>query len=186
MPPIFYIMGPSGAGKDSLLRFARARLAPEQKIAFAHRYITRPPDSDDENHVALSDTEFEARRAADLFAYHWQASGFRYGIGIEIDGWRRAGFIVVLSGSRAHFATLRPCPSDIVPVLVTAPPMVLSARLLRRGRETEDAVERRLQRAENYSVESPGIIVIDNSGPLDRAGFLFLDLLHRAASSLRR
>ncbi len=46
MAPLIYIyvMGPSGAGKDSVLDRARALLSVNATIAFAHRYITRPSD----------------------------------------------------------------------------------------------------------------------------------------------
>ena len=44
-PPLVYVMGPSGAGKDFILRFARANINPAEKIAFAHRYITRAPET---------------------------------------------------------------------------------------------------------------------------------------------
>src|SRR5260221_12325862 len=106
-------MGPSGAGKDSVLQFARAALSADERFAFAHRYITRPPDAGGENHVSLSEPEFETRRVAGLFTFHWHAHGFRYGIGIEIEAWRRAGFLVVVSGSRQHFRTLAPNAASV-------------------------------------------------------------------------
>ena len=59
-PPLVYVMGPSGAGKDTLLRAARARLEGGD-VFFAHRYITRDPVPGDENFIALSPAEFEAR-----------------------------------------------------------------------------------------------------------------------------
>lgn len=42
---LVYVMGPSGAGKDSVLNRARAMLSADLPILFAHRYITRPADS---------------------------------------------------------------------------------------------------------------------------------------------
>ncbi|MCD6074356.1 MAG: phnN, partial [Rhodospirillales bacterium] len=136
LPPIVYVMGPSGAGKDSLLRFARINLGPSDRIAFAHRYITRPPDVAGENHIALTREEFELRRAADLFALHWSAHDTLYGIGLEIDAWRQQGLLVIINGSRQHFATLPADPATIIPVLVTATPNILAARLAGRGRES--------------------------------------------------
>src|SRR5688500_10000865 len=88
--PIVYVMGPSGAGKDTLLRYARERLE-GQPVAFAHRYITRPSTSGDENHVALTLAEFHARRAHGLFIMEWEAHGLSYAIGREIEAWRQAG-----------------------------------------------------------------------------------------------
>jgi ribose 1,5-bisphosphokinase len=120
LAPLVYVMGPSGAGKDSLLRFARTRVAGIHPIAFAHRYITRPPTPGDENHIALSEPEFDLRRSRGLFAMDWRAHGLRYGIGIEIDLWRKAGFVVVVSGSRAHFAVSLETSENVVPVLITA------------------------------------------------------------------
>ena len=52
--PLVYVMGPSGAGKDSVLDRARTMLSVEAPVAFAHRYITRPADIGGENHVALT------------------------------------------------------------------------------------------------------------------------------------
>jgi len=98
---LIVVMGPSGVGKDTLLRLARAQLA-GGAIQFAHRYITRP-EHGDENFVALSEPEFAARSARGLFALDWRAHGFHYGIGAEIDLWRRAGCAVVFNGSREHF-----------------------------------------------------------------------------------
>ena len=182
MPPVFWIMGPSGSGKDSVLRFARARLTPDRKVAFAHRYITRPSASGDENHIALSDAEFEARRAAGLFAYDWQANGFRYGIGIEIVAWRQAGFTVVVNGSREHFQKLQSRPPELRAVLITASAALLGERLVGRGRETGDAIARRLQRAADYAIDDPAVVVIENAARLDEAGARLLSLLHDAAS----
>ena len=51
-------MGPSGAGKDSILDRARVLTLPGTPVVFAHRYITRPAGSGGENHVALSAAEF--------------------------------------------------------------------------------------------------------------------------------
>ncbi len=100
---LVYVMGPSGAGKDSVLSRARALLPPEAPVVFAHRYITRPADTGGENHVAVTRAEFAMRRAHGLFAYHWGAHGNDYGVGREIHDWRAAGLTVVVSGSRDHF-----------------------------------------------------------------------------------
>ena len=162
-------MGPSGAGKDSVLRFARHALAPGLKVAFAHRYITRPMDPSGENHIALSSEEFDLRRAAGLFTFHWHAHGVSYGIGTEIESWRGAGFVVVVSGSREHFQGLRRDALDIRPVLITAPPALLERRLINRGRDSASSVTARLERGGAYgAIENA--LVIENSGPLSEAG----------------
>ncbi|HEX9463787.1 MAG TPA: phosphonate metabolism protein/1,5-bisphosphokinase (PRPP-forming) PhnN [Alphaproteobacteria bacterium] len=176
-------MGPSGAGKDAVLHFAREAIGPDHRVAFAHRYITRPTDPGGENHVALSPAEFGTRRAAGLFAFDWQAHGISYGIGVEIEAWRKAGLVVVVSGSREHFRTLDPTALGIVPVLITAPASILRQRLMDRGRDSESSVAERLGRAEAHAIDDPAVTVIDNSGPLDQAGRRLVELLGRLAAS---
>ena len=174
--PLVYLMGPSGVGKDSLLRFARARIAGAYPIAIAHRYITRPPTPDDENHIALSEPEFEMRRSRGLFAMTWEAHGHRYGIGIEIEQWRDAGLLVVISGARRHFIADLQRTRDIVPVLVTANAEAIAARLAARGREQGAALQERMQR-ERAPIDHPRLVTLDNSGPLEHAGQRLVDLL---------
>ncbi|MBV8262011.1 MAG: phosphonate metabolism protein/1,5-bisphosphokinase (PRPP-forming) PhnN, partial [Paraburkholderia sp.] len=100
---LIYVMGPSGAGKDTLLRYARGRLARES-VVFAHRYITREDSGGGggENHIALTEAEFETRSQRGLFALQWRSHALRYGVGVEIDQWMALGCTVVVNGSRAY------------------------------------------------------------------------------------
>ncbi|MCF8531630.1 MAG: phosphonate metabolism protein/1,5-bisphosphokinase (PRPP-forming) PhnN [Reyranella sp.] len=167
--PLFYVMGPSGAGKDSVLARARALLSADASAVFAHRYITRPPEASGENHVALSASEFALRRAHGLFAFHWQAHGNHYGIGREIHAWRKAGLTVVVSGSREHFLNVAGVDPDTYPILITASAERLRERLVARGREDAAGAARRLERSDAYDVHDPRLITISNDGPLDKA-----------------
>ena len=167
--PLFYVMGPSGAGKDSVLARVRALLPPDAPIIFSHRYITRPPEAPGENHVALTEPEFALRRSHGLFAFHWQAHGNHYGIGREIHAWRKAGLTVVVSGSREHFQNVAGGDPDTYPVLITAPVELLRERLAARGRESEAAASLRLDRSDAYDIHDPRLITIVNDGPLDDA-----------------
>ena len=176
---LVYVMGPSGAGKDSVLGHARSLLPPGAPVVFAHRYITRPADSGGENHVALSREEFATRRAYGLFAYHWNAHGNDYGVGREIHDWRAAGLTVVVSGSRDHFLRTGGLDSQARPVLITAPAERLRQRLAGRGRESAIEAAERLQRADAYEVDDPRLVTIVNDGSLDDAAAVFLRLLAR-------
>ena len=175
--PIVYVMGPSGAGKDSVLERARGMLSVEAPVAFAHRYITRPADVGGENHVALSRAEFALRRAHGLFAFHWQAHGNDYGIGREIEAWRAAGLTVVVSGSREHYEKIAGSDAELHPVLITAALDKLRARLSARGRETTAATASRLARSEAYTVSDARLVTIVNDGALDAAAEAFVRLL---------
>ncbi|HZB93172.1 MAG TPA: phosphonate metabolism protein/1,5-bisphosphokinase (PRPP-forming) PhnN [Stellaceae bacterium] len=172
------IMGPSGAGKDTLIAYARARSDPA-RVFFAHRYITRPAASGGENHVALSEAEFRARRDAGLFALSWESHGFAYGIGRELDLWLAAGVTVVANIARAAWDDAARSYPRLSGVLVTAAPAVLAHRLAARGREDEAAIAERLAR----EVPLPphlALHTLDNSGDIAVAGDALLRLLATA------
>jgi ribose 1,5-bisphosphokinase len=174
--PLVYVMGPSGAGKDTLLKAARAQLE-GKGFAFAHRYITRDPVPGDENFVSLSAAEFAERRAAGLFAFAWHARGVDYAIGREIFAWRDAGLTVVVSGSRADFLGGAPALAGARPVSIDASPAAIAQRLAERGRESAAQIAERIARAAEMNVEIPGIVRIDNSGDLADAIAAFVAAL---------
>ncbi|KVE28067.1 ribose-phosphate pyrophosphokinase [Burkholderia singularis] len=173
-------MGPSGAGKDSVLAYARQRVQ-RAPVTFAHRYITRARDGH-ENHVELSRDEFAARARFGCFAFEWASHGLRYGIGIEIDAWLAAGCVVVVNGSRAQLeAALARYPRMRV-AHVDAAPHVLAKRLAARGRETADEIDARLARSVEWTVPAgTALTAIDNSGPLEAAGTALIELLRSLA-----
>ena len=181
---LIYVVGASGAGKDSVLRWVRQRHPPG--VAFAHRYITRPAEPGGENHVALSNGEFATRLAAGSFALWWEANGLRYGIGREIELWRGAGLDVVVNGSRAHLAAALTTQPDLLPVLISAPAGHIADRLARRGREDAAGQSRRMERNASLSATSaPGMVVIDNGGELSDAGQALLAVLARGEGDAR-
>lgn len=178
---LIYVMGASGVGKDSLMREVRPQLS-GSGFLFAHRYITRPASAGGENHVALTREEFQLRLASGFFALHWESHGNRYGIGREIDLWLAAGRHVVMNGSRAYLPTARERYPSLLPVLVTVAREALRARLVARGRESEEEIRRRIERAEEYAPEEEDCLRIDNSGVLDDAAHLLVDALHAAVT----
>jgi ribose 1,5-bisphosphokinase len=178
---VVYVMGPSGAGKDSVLRYARRELDGRYPVLFAHRYITRPQGDDIEDYIALSPGEFELRLAHGLFAFDWDAYGWRYGIGAEVDLWCAAGLTVVVDGSRQHFLKHRAALTQVLPVLITAPAETLKQRLIARERETPAAIEKRLERSAALQPVAPTLVTIDNGGPLEVAGSAFATLLRQLA-----
>lgn len=184
MPNVFYVIGASGAGKDSLLRFAREQQPPGAPVAFAHRYITRPAHSAGENHVELSNDEFQTRLEHGCFAMHWESHGLRYGIGVEIRHWLQQGMHVVLNGSREYLDKAAADFSNLVPVLIQVDASVLQERLSGRGRETPNQIKQRLRRHAQFErqVEHPGLVCIDNSSDLSAAGQQLLDLLTSSAT----
>jgi ribose 1,5-bisphosphokinase len=169
------VMGPSGAGKDTLIAYVRARSDPT-RVLFAHRYITRPTEGGGENHVALSAAEFAARREAGLFALAWESHGFSYGLGVELDLWLGAGLTVVANLARAAWDEAARRYPGLSGVLVSARPEVLAARLAARGREDAAEIAERLRR-EVALPDSAAIHRLDNSGEVAAAGEALLRLI---------
>lgn len=174
---VFYVMGPSGSGKDSLLEaLRRHRMDPDLPLVIAHRYITRAAAAGGENHIALTEQEFSLRLARGCFALHWESHGLRYGVGVEIECWLRAGLQVVLNGSRGALPMAKARFPNIVTVLIDVAPEVLRQRLLGRGRESEDAIQARLQRASQFAGTSNCDFRLDNTGPIESTRDAFLCL----------
>ncbi|CAG9197517.1 ribose 1,5-bisphosphate phosphokinase [Paraburkholderia sabiae] len=173
---LIYVVGPSGAGKDSLLHFAREHVA-GTSVVFAHRYITRETGHN-ENHIALTREEFTARSAQGLFALEWSSHELHYGIGIEIDAWLERGCTVVVNGSRAYLARALKRYQHLEVVHIHAAPHILAQRLSTRGRETAEQVAARLARQAPFTLpDGAHLTHIDNSGSLEEAGLAFVDVL---------
>ena len=135
------IVGPSGAGKDTLIRGA---LLARPDLRLVRRVITRPTEAGGEDFEGVSPEDFSRRVAGGDFALHWEAHGLRYGLPkaqIETPG------DVIFNGSRAALPlAIRAFPGLSV-ILVTAPTSVLADRLAQRGRETAADIRARLDRA---------------------------------------
>lgn len=178
---LIYVVGPSGSGKDSLLRYARERLADDPGVVFAHRYITRAADAGGENHVALTPAEFASRQRNRLFELAWQSHGHSYGIGIEINQWLTKGATVVVNGSREYLAEASRRFPELLAVAIDVPTEVLRERLLARGREDPSSIEQRLERHRKMQSQCQTGQVITNDGPLERAGEALVALLREHA-----
>jgi ribose 1,5-bisphosphokinase len=179
MAELYYVIGPSGAGKDSILNYARQHMMPSKSVVFAHRYITRPADAGAENHIALSHQEFECRAQMGCFAMKWLSHNNGYGIGIEIKQWLEMGLSVVVNGSRAYLEEAMRDYPKLVPVLITARPDILRSRLQSRGRESREEIESRVLQAIalDQNTQYPNLAVIHNEGTLAEAGNRFIALI---------
>lgn len=168
---LFYLVGPSGSGKDSILRYFRQHLSEQcvQPVTVSHRYITRASDSN-ENSVSLSEEEFRLRLDKELFAMHWQANGFDYGIGKEIELWMKAGVSVIVNGSRAYLPKAQSLwGKKLHSISVNVSDEVLEQRLRQRNRESEGEIQLRLQRHKRLQPESSTDSVVVNNSSVENA-----------------
>ncbi len=161
---------------------ARRALASGSDCLFAHRYITRPANAGEENHVALSEEEFSIRLDADLFAMHWSSHGFSYGIGVEIEQWLDRGMTVVVNGSRAYLPEALTLYRKLVPILIEVPEALLRQRLIDRGRESIGDIEQRLKRNRTLRTQIQPSRIILNDGSLSSAGDKLVALIRSLGS----
>ena len=171
------VVGPSGVGKDSLIDGARRILADGPDVVFPKREITRSADAGAEDHVAVTENQFHARRDLDAYLLSWGAHGLWYGIPSEVLGDLRSGRVVVINASRSVIDEARSRFPRLRIISVNADDETLRRRLGARGREQTDQVERRLERARAFRVEGPDVIEFPNDGPLGEAVTRFADLL---------
>lgn len=158
--------------------YAREFLAHDSRMVFAHRYITRPHDAGGENHVALSETEFEVRVQRNLFSLHWYSHGMRYGIGCELNQWLAKDLTVILNGSRAYLQEACRNYPELVPLLIEVSPAILHTRLHGRGRESTDQIEFRLKRAHEFEkLQHAKLLRFCNDAPLAETGPAFVELV---------
>ena len=169
---LFLVVGPSGAGKDTLIAAARQRL-PGEAYLFARRVVTRPAEVGAEAHEPATAAEFAALAQAGGFALRWSAHGLCYGIRTDIAEALAAGRHVVANVSRRIVAPARARFAPLAVVEVTAAPEVLAQRLAARGREGAASIAERLARADAVPVEGP-VRRIDNSGDLAAAADAFV------------
>jgi ribose 1,5-bisphosphokinase len=171
------VVGPSGAGKDSVMAYARERLSSEPAVHFVRRVITRPCDPSLEDHDTTSPAAFAAAEAEGAFALSWSSHGLSYGIPVMVDELVRSGAVAVANLSRAALPDLRSRYANAIIAEITASPEVLARRLALRGRETAEEIAARLTRTVTEERRTAPRHVIDNSGPLAEAGERFVDLV---------
>jgi guanylate kinase len=149
VPRVFVITGPSGVGKGTLIRTLLERV-PELELSVSA--TTRKPRLGETHGVDyhfLDDAEFERRVEAGDFVEHANYSGRRYGtLRSDLDQRLARGVPVVLEievqGARQIAETMPEAKRIFI-----APPSddALRARLIGRGTDSPEEVERRLATA---------------------------------------
>ena len=175
---LWVLVGGSGAGKDSLLRWVASAVRGDPRVRIAQRWITREPHPSEPHH-GVDDEGFDALLARQAFALHWQAHGTRYAIGREIDDWLANGCDVLVNGSREHVPAILARYPEARIVHVEVSPEVMQQRLAARGRESASQIEHRRERHARLA-GSPSWEVLNNDGPLDQAGSTLLAWIQEA------
>ena len=177
---LFFLVGASGSGKDTLLRWVAAHLPPSSKLVFARRTITRAADANEDSE-ALDVAAFWQAAAAGEFAMLWQANDLCYAVrrGIEAD--LLAGRDVIINGSREYIPHLRQAYPAAQVIWIEAGAEQIRRRIVDRRRESGPALLRRLERVTQFSTEGDDALRVCNDGTVDQAGEQLLAILMRTA-----
>lgn len=175
-PPLFAIVGPSGAGKDTLLDYVASK---NPRIHVARRVITRPRDAGGENHEAATLEQFRIRKENGEFFIHWEAHGLHYGIpNSELEN--SDADAIIFNCSRKALNTIIAHTPELTVIAITAKPEVLAARLAARGRETLDDIRTRLSRSAPISLPiGTRQIIIENNDDIEAAAALLMAVLNK-------
>lgn len=176
------VVGPSGAGKDTIIDYARTALKEQPGFYFVRRVVTRPSSADAEDHDSLSEDQFWVAKGAGAFSCSWEAHGLCYGLPKSIDNEIERGGVAIANVSRGILPTLRTAYAHFSVVHITATHEVLAKRLAARGRESAEEIERRLIRTPPNACDPIDAIMIDNSGEVASAGNQFVALLKKMAA----
>ncbi len=154
------VVGPSGAGKDTLLGLVQAACVEHDSVVFPRRAVTREPSASEDN-VSISLDEFWQARDRGDFAVHWEAHGHCYALPVAINDDIRAGRTVVANVSRTVVGALRGAYANVVVVSITAPAEVLAERLAARARRSDGNLEDRLRRTVDDGGAAPDITILN-------------------------
>ncbi len=150
MARVFVITGPSGVGKGTLIRGLMERLAQLELSVSATTRPARPGEQDGIDYHFLTPDEFERRVQAGGFVEHADYAGRRYGtLRDELDGRVRAGVPLVLEIEVQGARQVRAALPEALQVFIAPPSLdALRTRLIGRGADGPEEVERRLRVAE--------------------------------------
>jgi guanylate kinase len=161
---LYVVVAPSGAGKSTLVN---ALLEREPDIGLSISYTTRPPRPGEvpgREYFFVSPAEFQAMVARGDFLEHAEVYGNWYGTSRRwIEKTRASGSDVVLEidwqGARAVKALF----PDMTFIYILPPSIeVLRQRLVKRGKDAKEVIERRLAEARedlNHVHEADYVII---------------------------
>ncbi|MFX0206199.1 MAG: hypothetical protein ACFFDT_09440 [Candidatus Hodarchaeota archaeon] len=176
---LFFVVGRSGSGKDTLMRNSTKILKLENiNVTVLQRVITRAPD-ESEKSLFVSESEFLQKKDNNEFALSWFIYGNWYGCPREsLEASLQRGEIVLVNISRGILYEAKEKFPQSKIILIQVPINIAQKRVELRGRENGNHLNARLTRiTEKVDMPSPDKIII-NDGDLPKAA-------HELSSYLR-
>ncbi|WP_372789179.1 guanylate kinase [Paraconexibacter sp.] len=165
MSRVFVITGPSGVGKGTLIRQLLDRVPDLELSVSATTRTPRAGEQPGVDYHFLTDGEFDRRIDEGDFVEWAEYSGRRYGtLRSELDKRTGAGIPVVLEIEVQGARQVRDTLPDAVRIFIAPPSAeVLRNRLVGRGTDPEEEIERRLRVAdEELAAQAEFAHVVEN------------------------
>ena len=171
MARVFVITGPSGVGKGTLIRGLMERLPKLELSVSATTRAPRPGEHDGVDYHFLTREDFDRRVAQADFVEHADYAGRSYGtLRSELEARVRAGVPVVLEIEVQGARQVRAAMPEAVQVFIAPPSLpALRTRLIGRGTDDPEEVERRLLVAEQELDAQPEFAHVVVNDRLDEA-----------------
>lgn len=116
------------------------------------------------------------------FALKWHIYGLDYGIPVEIDEWLKKGHPVIVNVSRTIIQEAKNIYMNLKVIFIEVPFEVTMERIKERGREAEERLKERIERARTHQELPEADFVVDNSGRLEDAIEQFLNIVVKVVS----
>jgi guanylate kinase len=166
MANVFVITGPSGVGKGTLIRGLMERLDGLELSVSATTRAPRPGEREGVDYHFLPREEFDRRVANGEFVESADYAGRSYGtLRSELEDRVRTGVPVVLEIEVQGARQVRRAMPEAVQVFIAPPSLeALRTRLIGRGTDDPEEVERRLRVAEQELEAQPefGHVVVND------------------------
>ncbi len=171
MARVFVITGPSGVGKGTLIRGLMERLANLHLSVSATTRAARPGERDGVDYHFLTREQFDRKVAEGAFVEHADYAGRSYGtLRSELEDGVSAGVPVVLEIEVQGARQVRAAMPEAVQVFIAPPSLgALRTRLIGRGTDDQQEVERRLAVAEQELAAQPEFAHVVVNDRLDEA-----------------
>ncbi len=171
MARVYVITGPSGVGKGTLIKLLLERIPALELSVSATTRAPRPGERNGTSYHFLTPEQFAQAVAAGDFVEHAEYSGRRYGtLRSELDKRTADGRPVVLEIELQGARQVADALPEAVRIFIAPPsPEALRTRLIGRGTDPPEQIERRLAVAEEElaAAREFGHVVVNDD--LDRA-----------------
>jgi guanylate kinase len=172
-PLLVVISGPSGVGKDAVLRRMRERGYPFHFVVTVTTRPRRPGETHGVDYFFISEEEYDRLLAAGEFLEHATVYGYRYGIPKQQvrEAWARGQDVLMRVDVQGAATIKKLVPEAVFIFLVASSLDELMQRLKDRATEREEDLERRMAtaRAEMERLREFDYVVVNSDGHLDEA-----------------